>query len=307
MSFKAWHIVVLSVAFGILVWFSVAISDEYQVTVQAPLRIENVPPGKAISSSIPPTLTLRLHGKGWQMASALWMSDLALTFPVQMFTGGKRAITFSDVAEKLSSKIGVQLVEMSPDSIFVQLDQQMQKTVPIVLDCQMTFRDGYGQVGQTVVVPDSVTVFGAGTVLRSIDSWSTVRGAFENLRAPLETDLQLAPAGSRVVVLSVPQVHISADVEPFAEKTVSGLVVEVKEVAPSRELILIPPKIDVVIRGGIRQLSTIAADDFHVSVDYRDVVVDSSGYVDATILAPPGVQVVARKPEHLQFVVRRRL
>ncbi len=307
MSFKGLPIVLLSVVFGVLVWFSVAISDDYQVTVQAPLRIENVPPGKAISSSIPPTLTLRLRGKGWQMATELWLSDLTLTFPVQMFTGGKKAITLSDVAEKLSSKNGVQVLEMTPDSVYVRMDQQVQKTVAVVLDCQLAFKEGYGPVGPTIVAPESVTVFGAEEVLRSIDSWSTVHGTFDNLRGPLEADLPLASAGSRVVQLSVSRVHLSADIEPFAEKTVSGLLVDVKDVEPSRELILIPPKIDVVIRGGIRQLSTIAADDFHVSVDYRNVVADSSGYVDAEILAPPGVQVVARKPEHLQYVVRRRL
>ncbi len=307
MSMKNFYIVVLSLAFGVLVWLSVAISDEYQVTVQAPLKIENIPPGMAISTSVPPTITLKLHGKGWQMAAALWTSDLTLTFPVQMFTGGKNAITFSDVAEKLSARIGVQLVDMSPESVYVQLDQQTQKTVPIVLDCQLAFKEGYGQVGTTVIVPDSVTVLGAAEVLRSIDSWSTVHGNFDNLRASLEANLALAPAGSRMVELSVARVHLAADIEPFAEKTVSGLLVEVRNVTPGRELILIPPKIDVVIRGGIRQLSNITMDDFHVSVDYGNVVADSSGYVDADIVAPPGVEVVARTPEHLQYVVRRRL
>lgn len=307
MSFKGMHVVILSVLFGILVWFSVAISDEYQVTVQAPLRIDQVPTGRAISSSIPPVITLKLHGNGWQMATALWTSDLTLKFPAQAFTGGKRIITLVDVAEQLSSKIGVQLISMSPESVYVAFGREAAKTVPVTLDCELAFRDGYGQVGQTTVLPDSVTILGAEDVLQTIDRWNTVHEIFDNLRAPLEADLALAAPGSRLVQLSAKQVHITVDVEPFAEKTVSGLMVEVRSVEPSREVILIPPKIDVVIRGGIRQLSTISAEDFHVSVDYRAVVADSSGYVDADIVAPPGVQVVARKPDHLQYVVRRRL
>lgn len=307
MSFKGIHVVILSVLFGILVWFSVTISDEYQVTVQAPLRIEQIPPGEAISSLIPPTLTLKLHGKGWQMATTLWTSNLTLRFPAQMFMGGKRAITAADVAEKLAPQIGAQLVGMFPESVYVAFGRQVQKTVPVTLNCDLTFRDGYGQVGQTVIIPDSVTILGAEDVLRSINSWSTVHGSFDNLRAPFEADLALMPSGSRVVQFSVQQVHITADIEPFAEKTVSGLMVQVQSVAPNRELILIPSRIDVVVRGGIRQLSTISAEDFHVSVDYRNVVADSSGYVDPDIIAPPGVQVVARKPDHLQYIVRRRL
>ena len=307
MSFKGMHVVILSALFGILVWFSVAISDEYQVTVRAPLRIDQVPAGRAVSSSIPPVITLKLHGSGWQMATALWTTDLTLKFPAQAFTGGKRIIALADVAEQLSTKIGVQLISMFPESVYVAFGREVAKAVPVTLDYDLAFRDGYGQVGQTVVVPDSVTILGAEDVLQTIDRWNTVHEIFDNLRGPLEADLALAPAGSRVVKLSAKQVHITVDVEPFAEKTVSGVMVEVHSVEPSREVILIPPKIDVVIRGGIRQLATISAEDFHVSVDYRAVVADSSGYVDADVVAPPGVQVVARKPDHLQYVVRRRL
>ena len=307
MSFKGMPIVILSVVFGVLVWISVAISDEYQVTVQAPLKIVQIPEGKAIKSPVPPTLSLKLHGKGWQMATTLWTSNLSLSFPVQMFVNGKKAITFSDVADKLSSEIGVQLVDMTPESVYVQLDREVRKTVPINLDLQVVFRDGYGQVGTTDMTPDSVTLAGAEELLKGVYSWSTVHGDFNDVRSPLEADLRLESPSPYVIQLSASRVHVSMDVEPFAEKTVSGLLVVTKSVAPNRELILIPPKIDVVVRGGIRQLSSITSGDFHVSVDYRNVVADSSGIVDADIDAPPGVQVVARKPEHLQYVVRRPL
>jgi hypothetical protein len=307
MSFKGMHIVILSVIFGILVWFSVDISEEYQVTVQAPLKIVQIPEGKAIKSAIPPTLSLKLYGKGWQMATTLWTSNLSLSFPAQMFANGKKAITFTDVADKLSSEIGVRLVDMAPESVYVQLDREVRKTVPINLDMQVLYRDGYGEVGPTSMTPDSVTLSGAEEVLKGVYSWNTVHGYFDDVRAPLQADLALESPAPYIIQLSVSRVHISMDVEPFAEKTISGLLVETKSVAPNRELIIIPPKIDIVVRGGIRQLSTVTGNDFHVSVNYRNVIADSSGVVDADIDAPPGIQVVARKPERLQYVVRRPL
>ena len=167
---------------------------------------------------------------------------------------------------------------------------------------------GYGFVSTvTVVTPESVVISGAETLLRTIDAWSTVHRSFGSIRAPLEADLDLAPSTTYRVALSERRVHMRLDVEPFAEKSTTGLPVGIVAGAPNRELILIPPRIDLVVRGGIKQLAVLGPGDFHVSVDYRNVLADSSGTVEADVDSPPGVQVVARKPDRLQYVVRKRL
>jgi hypothetical protein len=37
------------------------------------------------------------------------------------------------------------------------------------------------------------------------------------------------------------------------------------------------------------------------------ILADTTGIIDPEITAPAGIQVVSRRPEHLQYVVRRRL
>ncbi len=301
------YIILASILFGVLVWFSVTMSEQYQVSIAAPLEIDRVPEGRALRAPVPPALQLRLRGSGWQLASLLWTSNLTVRFPAQLFHGTHRAITRSDVAEIVAARPGIQLADMTPESVYVDLERRAKKTVPIALDCQVSFKDGYGQVGPTVITPESVTVSGAESVVRSLDAWNTVHGDFENVRTPVEADLPLAPSLTYRLVLSVARVHLRLDVEPFAEKTLSGLAVEPVAVPPNRELILIPPKIDIVARGGIKELSSLAPGDFHVTVNYRNVIADSSGMVDADVDAPSDIQVVSRKPDKLQYVVRKRL
>ncbi|MEK9136589.1 MAG: hypothetical protein AAB393_05655, partial [Bacteroidota bacterium] len=117
----------------------------------------------------------------------------------------------------------------------------------------------------------------------------------------------LADSASHYLTLSPPTVHVHIDVQQYAEKTIAGLPVEARSVPQNKEVILIPPKIDVVVRGGVDQLATLSNDSFHTSVDYNVIVADSTGYTDATIVAPKGVQLVARKPERMQFIIRSRL
>jgi YbbR domain-containing protein len=304
---KRIHIVIISAVFGILVWISVSMSEQYQINVSVPISIDSVPEGRSIKTPVPQSLQLKLRGDGWRLASLLLGSDMKMHFPLQSLRSGKKVITFHDVAERIAYRPGVQLIDMVPDSVFVELDRTSHRKVAVVLDYTVSFREGYGQVGPTTVSPESITVTGAETLLKTIDSWSTVRGVFENLKAPLETDLPLAPSPIYLVSLSTSSVHLRINVEPFAEKVFSGLAVEIRSVAPNREVILIPPKIEIVTRGGIKQLSNTSPSDFHLTVDYRSILADTTGIIDPDIIAPPGIQVVSRRPEHLQYVVRKRL
>lgn len=301
------QIVVASGLFGIVVWLSVSMSEQFQITVPVPLTIENIPEGWAIRTAVPRALQVRLRGDGWRLAALLLGPDLRLDFPLNSLPAGNRALSFADVADRISLRPGVQLVDMKPDSVFLGLDRFVRKKIPVVLDCVVSFRDGYGQVGTIAVEPESVTIGGAESVLATIDSWKTQKTVFEGLKNPVEADVPLAASNTYLVSLSVPTIRVRISVQPFAEKVFSGLPVEIYAVPPNREVILIPPKIDAVVRGGIRQLSNLSSNDFRVSVDYGKILSDTTGTVDAEIGAPGGVQVVSRRPEHLQYIVRKRL
>jgi YbbR domain-containing protein len=224
-----------------------------------------------------------------------------------MLPAGHKPLTFKDFADRISLPPGVRLLDAKPDSLLIELGPLVRKRVPVVLDCLAGFREGYGQVGPTSVAPDSVTVTGAESVLRTIETWKTEKRVFENVRGSLDAEVPLASADPFEIAFSVPSVRIAISVEPFAEKTITGLPVQVTAVPASREVILIPPRIEIVVRAGIRQLSALSAGDFRVVTDYTGIAADSTGAVDTDVSCPSGVQLVTKRPEHLQYIVRKRL
>ena len=201
----------------------------------------------------------------------------------------------------------MRLLDVKPDSLRIEMGPTERKRVPVVLDCLASFREGYGQVGPTSVAPDSVTLTGAATVLRDIDGWKTEHRVFENLRGSLDAEVALASADPYEIGFSVPAVRIAILVEPFAEKIIPGLPVQVSAVPANREVILIPPRIEIVVRAGIRQLSALSAADFRVETSYVEIAADSTGAIDTDVTCPAGVQLVTKRPDHLQYIVRKRL
>ncbi len=165
----------------------------------------------------------------------------------------------------------------------------------------------YPMVGGATVVPESVTVGGAASIIRTIRSWPTLHHDFTDLRAPVEADIALARSPLLLLVLSQATAHVSLNVEPFAEKVLSAIPVEGRDVPSNREMIFIPPKIDVVARGGIKQLANLGPSDFQVGVAYATVITDTTGLVEPVISGPGGIQIVTKRPERLQYIVRKRL
>jgi len=313
--------------FGALAWLSVTMGEQYQITLTAPLTIVDVPRGWAIRTPVPRTIQLRYHGDGWRLALLQLGAEprLEIPFPSLRQVGfdfppmdnpapanrvleiPPRIIMQSDIIELAPTHTGVRLVDVKPDSIYLALDRREERKLPVVLDMTTMFREGYGQVGEATVTPESVAVAGAASNVRALDSWRTARTVFEDLRAPVDADVPLAVTATTLLTVFPPAVHVTVNVQPFAEKVVGGVPIEGTDIPGNREIIFIPPKLDIVARGGIKQLATLVPGDFRITVDYRSIIADTTGIVDPIVAAPSGVQVVSRRPDRLQYIVRKRL
>ena len=301
------HIVLTTALLGVFLWLSVNLREQYQISLDAPLTIDGIPEGMAIRTPVPATLQLRFRGDGWRLATLLIGSVPHLHVPLSSLAPDNPTISINDVLDHIALARGVQLIDINPDTVSVMLDRKGNKTVAVIPDVTVSFRDGYGQVGPVIVSPESITVSGATTVLGQITAWHTAAVRFDDLKNPLEEDVRIAESADHPLEFSPASVKIRVNIQPFAERVFSGLPVEIRALPPNRDIIFIPPKVEIVARGGIRQLASVLPVDFQVSVDYASILKDTTGYIDPTVTPPSGMQVVAQRPERLQYIVRKRL
>ncbi len=304
---RRFHIVITTAVIGTFLWLAVNLREQYQVTIEAPLTIDDIPEGMAISTPVPEFLQLRFRGDGWRLAALLIGSTPHLHIPLGALSPENPTISINDVPDRIPLASGIQLIDMKPDTVSIVLDRKGGKRVLVTPDVTLSFRDGYGQVGPLIVSPESVTVYGAVAVLEKTTAWRTAEVHWDDLRNPLEQDVSLAGSADYPLEFSPASVRIRLNVQPFAEKVFGRLRVDIHALPPNSDVIFIPPKVEIVARGGIRQLANISPDDFQVSVDYTQILEDTTGYIAPSVVSPSGVQVVARRPEKLQYIVRKRL
>lgn len=307
MTKKRFRLVLAAIVFGSLVWLSVAMREQYTISVNAPLAVTNIPDGWSIRTPVPHSVQLKFRGEGWRLAGLLLGSSPRLDVGFSASPSDVQVVTSGNIADRFSLRTGIEFLGMTPDSVIIGTDRRSTKVVPVVPDLSISFRDGYGQVGGVMMTPESITVAGAASVIEGITSWSTERAVFADVKAPIDAQVPLAQGQAAPLTLSTGSVHVTVNVQPFAEKTITGIPVEVDSVPSPREVILIPPRIELVVRGGIKQLSSIGAADFRVAVPYQSIEADTTGAVPYGITGPSEIQIVRRKPDRLQHIVRKRL
>ena len=304
MKNKNLHIVIFSTLFAIALWFSINMGYEYQTAVSLPLVLENVKPNRSLAKPVPPTINIKVRASGWQLLGLYFVPDARYVLDISDISSRFSFLTNKDLLERLKLPEGIRTIDIKPDTVLVVLDEKVKKTVPVEPVVTMTFREGYGVVGDLKSIPDSVTLTGAQSLLDKIDRWETDQLVFSNLKSDVKVRVGVSDSMSFGITPFPAAVAVQIDVQPIAEKTFKGIPVEVNQVQGNRLVVLIPPKIDIIVRGGIEEVAAVEQKDFSAYIDYKSILLDTTGSIQPVVTTPRNIKIVRQEPERLQYVVR---
>ncbi|MER3525160.1 MAG: hypothetical protein C4326_14215 [Ignavibacteria bacterium] len=306
MKVQNMHILLATTLFAGLLWLSVSLSDQYQIHVYAPLVVRGIPAGKAIADPLPQAVRLTFSDYGWRLAKFLWGANVDWVIDLSLLPPHHQVLTLRDFAEQIGARLGVQPTAIVPESVYIRLDDVETKRIPIKPHIDVSCREGFGQVGDAVVQPESVTVSGARRVVRSLQSWRTVYQRFDQVRESVDVFIPIADT-TVPVAFTPPRLKLIVPVQQLAEKTFTHIPLELVSVPSNREVFLSPSYLDIVVRGGIEQLAELQLPAVRAVVDYRAILADTSGTVEPQIIVPSGLRIVRKTPERVQYVLRKKI
>ena len=300
-----YSVIVFSFLFAFFLWLSINLSNEFQLNLSVPLKIENLDSAKALANHVPASLLVRVRGTGWKLLNTMLNPSVQYTLDVGAIRWKKLFSANNNLNERLNLAEGVKVIEVIPDSILIVIDDKTRKRVPISPQIDATFREGFGKVGPVVMTPDSVTIVGARSALAMISQWSTQPLAVKERKAAVSENVSLIDPSLSEIAVTPATAVVHFDVQPIAEKKITDITVTVSQLPANRLVVLIPPKIDIIIRSGAQYVAGVSDKDISAYVDYRSLLLDTSGTVEPTIVCPENITVVRRMPEGLQYVVRK--
>ncbi|WP_430816815.1 YbbR-like domain-containing protein [Carboxylicivirga sp. RSCT41] len=287
--------------------------DNYTTEVNFPVKYTNVGSNEIVKGSLKRDLTLKIRGGGFKIlpyhlrqrfsAEAIDISRLRRV----NIDGVKGAYInsgeyYSLIEGKLA--VGLELVDISPDTLFIPLIEKKSKKVPVKVDANVSFEQQCQLSGDIKVEPDSVLISGSDEILQEVSFVSTKSMFFEKLSDTIVRNIALEKNES--FDIAVKRVVVTVPVEPFTE---ANVLVPVRAINLPDSLVLksFPPEVVISYHIGLsRPLFSI--DDFKANVDFSNIDLNKlpSRLKVKVNTSPDDINNMAYQPVFVEYLLERK-
>jgi hypothetical protein len=299
---KKLNIFIASVIFAVILWGSISLSDSYYTNIEVKLTLTNFPEGYTTGSQLPENIKLRVRGQGWRLVSINVGPETEFRVSVGGDSGRQNISLYNYLESNRWLLSDVDIMNLYPDSLNFFVERVISKKLPVVSGLDLDFKPGYGLASEIKLNPDSVIVKGPLSYLRvrkEINTNSIPLGLLDS-RTSTEVNLDNIPGFE----YSTNLVDVVLDVQRIVDKQFENISVDVSNIPSGREVVLLPNKININIRGGIEILGKLMPEQFHAYVKYQTLVQDTTGSVVPEIILPKNVALQFSKPARLRYVIR---
>ena len=305
MKFR-YHILIASLILSAILWLSLNLNLTYEIQRNIPVKI-NVNKPYAIANYLPLNLDAKIRGNGWNLLRLFTSLNPELTYEINPKTNEVYMIpTKQALMENASLGRNLTVTYVFPETLFVRISRYEEKYVKVqprvLIDC----KDGYQTVGPPLVEPDSIKLGGAFSIIGSLNVVYTNELFLKNINSSINEFVRLNDTLSNIVWRSQDEVNLKIRVELTAEKEFQNIEIKISNIPLDREVMLIPQTINVHLKGGVDQLSSMDNSKIVAVVDFRDLIADTTGAVAPRFTLPPGTDITSTKPEKIQYIIKSR-
>lgn len=299
---KKLNIFIASIIFAVILWGSISLSDSYYTNIEVKLTLTNFPNGYTTGSPLPDNLKLRVRGQGWRLVSINVGPETEFRVSVGGDSGQHHISLFNFLESNRWLLSDVEIMNLNPDSLNFFVERIISKKLPVVSGLDLEFKPGYGLASEIIFNPDSVVVRGPLSHLKASENIETSTIPLGILDSKTSTKVNL----DRITGFEYNNniVDVVLDVQRFVDKQFENISVDVVDIPTGREVVLLPNKVSINIRGGIEILGKLVPEQFHAYVKYKTLVQDTTGSVIPEITLPKNVTLLFSKPDRLRYVIR---
>jgi YbbR domain-containing protein len=294
-----------SLVFAIILWLYINLNLVYNISFQIPLDLK-LSKTQALANDLPNSIDVSVKGKGWDLLGIVLSKNLSLNLDLTNYKKDTKINILQATNELLSLSSNVALLSVNPDMIEINFDNITSKMVKVKNSANVTTKEGYIIIGSPKVTPDSVKISGAMSIIGKIKYLSTEPFTMTNVNSGFTKSIKIIDTLNNIIKIEPKTVTISYSIELSAEKNFEDLNVIISNVPQDKEVLLIPPKLKLYLRGGVEQLAKINPDEIFAGIEFKQIDNDSLGYVSPKITLPVDVTIVKYEPQKFQYIIKKK-
>lgn len=291
--------------FSSLLWVYVNLNLTYTYEVSVPLSVRSSK-SQGVSNEMPSSLDIVLKGKGWSLIKLLLMEKPQYYLDLTSYKKDAIVDLMQNTSEALNLPTDVFVLNVNPGYLDVTFDNIITKMVKVKNNTIVQTREGFTVIGGVILRPDSVKLTGAGSLLSKIKFVQTDFISFKDINSNISRDVKLIDSLGNQVKMEPMEVNVSYKVELSAEKTFDDIDVNVYGMPEDKEVLIIPPKISVTLRGGVEELAKLTAKELNIGINYNQIESDEKGEVEPTIEISDTFTLIKVQPQRFQYIIKNK-
>lgn len=289
-----------------------SLSKEYAIVVSFPVKYTNLPKDKLIVNQLPEIIDIEIRSSGFNLLIYKLKQHRETVFldindAKPSSTKNNYFISCNNHLDKITSQFSnaIKVVRIKPDTVFINYNKKISKTVPVKVNVNIEFAEQYQQSDSIQIEPKFVDVLGTDEVLSKISFVETAIYNLKNQEKSILMDLKLVKsAAMKQVEFSQNTVKMKVNVTKFTEAVVE-LPVEVENLPNGLNLKTFPDKIIVKYQVAFDDYGKISPSDFKIAVDYSKIEQGSNKLKVQIVKSPPNVRSVKLSNERVEYIIRK--
>ena len=284
------------VLLSFVLWLSLTLQEQRMVSVDFPVEVSQVPDGLALVELPPSTVRVQLQGTGLDLIGLVFTPP-----PIEVSATQQRV----EVTEALDipRANNARVESVNPRVIKLKTEPRVERRIPVRPRLSVKPAEAHELIEDPSITPDSVTVFGAESIISGLSAWPTDTLVLTDIRDTVRTTVSLKDTLQGLVERSETEVGVVAWAGKFAVET-RKVTVEVTGVPTGQDLVALQPSsIRIRYRVLFDQLfASRRSSEFFATVSYSQIRSDTTGYVEPRIHVPSDL--VIRDPEPIPARLR---
>ncbi|MCF7568193.1 YbbR-like domain-containing protein [Sabulilitoribacter arenilitoris] len=304
---KKVNVFFLFLFFAFVILIFTKLSKEYTNTITFKIDKKNVPQENIIlnDSAAVLNITLKTHGFKW-LKYYFDKPKIAIDFVKDVDKIDSTFVWSKSKAYLLeSTQFGkqVELLNISPDTLRFKFDVNLVKKVPVILNADIQFTQGFDVVDYYKITPDSIEVIGPNVLVSQVNSIETKDLKMTDVKSDITEVVQLnLPINSNDLKFSNQTVRLTAKVEKFTEGTIKVPVI-IKNVPNNKTLKYFPKTVNVTYYTSLNNFKSIKAKDFRVECDFSKATNNQSFLLLEISKYPETAKRVRINQQQIEFII----
>ena len=303
---KRLNVFVLFLFLSFLISLLSKLSNTYTQTLQFELQPTQLKSNEVLVSKGAKKINITISGKGFFLLKH-YMETRIIDVDFSQLNKDKTHYFWTErsqlekIINHFDSKIAVKSI--NPDTLLFAYDRQFVKKIPVEVSVNSSFAFGFDLVNSYQSVPDSITLIGPESLLKTISKIQTKTLNLTAVNSNIERVVALdIPKTAQQITYSDQSVSIIGEVDKFTEGSVN-VPVTIVNVPDNLTLNFFPKEITVIFYASLSAYNGIEASHFSVECDFNTLTAENSYLNPVLVQQPTTVKTAQLKSTKFEYVI----